>query len=297
MKKNTTSYFFSAALVISAVIIGGSIIYATKAKTPASDHMTIMDEDNNAYVVEKDKPLKLTVISDRNCDTCDPKELESILKMQTGMQLAVRRMDFEDTEAKTVLSDNKAEFLPYLLIDKDIEKHPNYTHLTHHLISPVKEGYILDLMKMGMSVGRYLNATYYAKEDSNAPKATTGKRDYDFGDVHLSDGKVSTAFVIKNEGKSPLEFLNANTSCGCTSVKVVLPNNSSPEYMMAGHQAPVKWKGVLAPGEEGRIIVYYNPNMHPDLNGAVTREVMIDTNDPNAPQLNFKIYVNQIANH
>jgi len=122
------------------------------------------------------------------------------------------------------------------------------------------------------------------------------ENEFDFGQVQLSNGKVSHEFIVKNEGKNPLEFLNANTSCGCTSTQIILKDNASPEYLMAGHQEPVKWQGSLGPGEEGKVIVYYDPAVHPELNGAVTREVMIDTNDPNAPQLKLRIHVNQTPN-
>jgi hypothetical protein len=124
---------------------------------------------------------------------------------------------------------------------------------------------------------------------------TADESTYDFGDVRLSDSKVSAEFVIKNEGKSPLELLNANTSCGCTSAQIIAGEETSPVYMMAGHQEPVKWRGSLAPGEEGKILVHYDPTVHPELEGDVTRDVTIDTNDPNTPQLKLKINVNQIA--
>ena len=296
MKKNNSLIIFSAALVLSAVIISGSIIYTSKNTSGSDEHVVVTDEHANTYVVEKDEPLKLTIISDTTCDNCDTEKIEDTLKKQTGLPLAVRRLDYGTAEAKKIINDNEANFLPYLLMGKEIEKQPNFAHLTHHFISKAKKGYFVDLMKMGAPIGRYLDATYYAKDDPSAPKITSAEEsEYDFKDVHLSDGKVSAEFVIKNEGKSPLEFLNANTSCGCTSTKIVLPNESSPEYTMAGHGAPVKWHGSLAPGEEGKIMVYYDPTVHPDLNSAVTRTVTIDTNDPNTPQLKLKIHANQIS--
>ena len=299
MNKNNSLFFFSIALITSAIIIGGSIIYATQktasATSDTDNQAVIVDKNNNAYVVEKDEPLKLTIISDATCDNCDTGKIEDTLKRQTGTPLAIRRLDYKTTEAKEIINDNEATFLPYLLMGKEIEKQSNFAHLTHHFISKTKNGYYVDLVKMGAPVGRYLDAVYYAKDDPAAPKIVSAEKEDDFKDVHLSGGKVSTAFIIKNEGKSPLEFLNANTSCGCTSAKIVLPDGSSPDYMMAGHGEPVKWSGSLAPGEEGKIVVYYDPNVHPDLNGAVTRTVTIDTNDPNTPQLKLKIHANQIS--
>jgi len=297
MKKNNYLIIFSAAIFLSALIIGGSVIYVSKTSSVAKgiDESTVITDDNdNEYVVEKDNPLKLTIISDKDCENCKTDELESFLKTQTGTSLAIRRLEYKDSEAEKLLSDDKAKFLPYIIVDRSVEKLDNYVHLTHHVISQANSGYYVDLIKLGATVGRYLDATYYAKDNTDAPKIYAEKTDYDFGDVSVSDGKVSTAFIVKNTGKAPLEFLNANTSCGCTSAMIVLPSGSSPEYMMAGHKEPVYWNGTLDPGEEGKIVVFYDPNMHPDLNGAVTREVTIDTNDPATPQLKLKIYVNQV---
>lgn len=292
-KKNNSLLIFSIALIASSLIIGGSIIYS--AQSNGNDQMWLTDDYGNVYAIEKEEPVKLTIITDAKCEACKTDQMEVWLKGQIGMPFAVRRLEFSDPEGMKIIAENNAEFLPYFLIDNSIEKLSRFTHLSHHVVTKSNESYYVDLVKMGATIGRYLDASYYAKDDPNAPKIVAIQKEFDFGTVPLSGGKVSTEFVVKNEGKSPLEFLNANTSCGCTSAQIELANEASPEYKMAGHGEPVKWRGSLAPGETGKIIVHYDPSIHPDLNGSVTREVMIDTNDPNTPQLKLKIHANQIS--
>ncbi len=298
MKTKNSLIIFSVSLVVSAVIVSGALVYfAQKNSSIASAgnaQTSVTDKNGNTYSIEKETPVKLTVISDATCENCDTEKIESWLNGQVGSPLAVRYLDFTSTKAKEIIKNNNATFLPYLLLDSEITKNPKFTHLNHHVISKTTNGYYVDLVKIGAPIGRYLNVKNYTKDDPDAPKITSKSSVYDFGDVKLSNGKVTTEFSIKNEGKSPLEFLNANTSCGCTSAQIAVGGKTSPVYMMAGHQEPVKWRGSLAPGEEGKIIVHYDPTVHPNLQGAVTREVMIDTNDPNTPQIKFKIYVNQI---
>lgn len=299
MKKTNFPIHFSTALLLGAVIIGASIVYVFGGDQVAlvnnDSSASVVDDAGAEYVVEEEEPLKVTVINDENCSNCDTEKLKALLKKQTGASLAIRELDFASAEAKNLISQNNAKFLPYMLLGPEMAQHPNITHLTHHVISKTASGYYLDLVKLGQPVGRYLDVAYYTADDPQAPKLTAAVTEHDFGTVRLSEGKVSKEFVVKNEGKSPLEFVSANSSCGCTSLRIALPGNTSPLYMMAGHQDSVEWKGSLAPGEEAKVIVYYDPAVHPELNKAVTRTVTVDTNDPNMPQLKLTIRVNQIA--
>jgi len=298
MKINKSLLIFSIALVISSVIVSGSLIYFSQNNAPAvlggDEHTSITDEQGNVYSIEKEDPTKLTIISDTSCWSCSTEKVEAWLKGQVGTQLAIRRLEYDSPAAEDLINTNGITFLPYLLTDNGIEQRSNFKHLAHHIFSKSDTGYYVDLIKIGQPIGRYLDSAYYAKNDPEAPKIVSKSSTYDFGDVRLSGGKVSTEFIVKNEGKNPLDFLNASPSCNCTSAQIVVGGETSPVYLMAGHGEPVNWRGSLAPGEEGKIIVYYDPSIHPDLNEVVTREVTINTNDPNTPRIKFKINVNQI---
>lgn len=298
--KTNASIIIPFAFVVGLLIVAASIIYTNQrnmaiAQT-SNESLVVMDELGNEYIVDNDDQIFVTIVSDADCKACDTDELESWLTSQMGKPIAVRRLNFDEEAGKSVIEENNATFLPYIMIDKSVESLQNFTHLTHHVISKTKGGYYLDLQKTGKPIGRYLNVAYYKQDDPSAPHVVLEISDYEFGDVRLSGGKVETKFIVRNEGEQPLVFVNANTSCGCTSTQIKLDGNISPVYMMAGHQDPVSWQGSLDPGEEGEIIVYYDPAVHPDLEGEVTRTVTIDTNDPNMPQIKLKIYVNQIAN-
>jgi len=122
-----------------------------------------------------------------------------------------------------------------------------------------------------------------ANAPKDAPKVTAPEIKRDLGTVSLKKGIVTTKFVIKNEGKSDLIVDKLSSSCGCTSASLVYQGKEGPRFYMAGHghESPdPNWKVAIAPGGEAQVKVYYDPTVHPDLTGAVTREVSIHSNDP-----------------
>ena len=138
-----------------------------------------------------------------------------------------------------------------------------------------------------------------ANAPKDAPKITTSETKKDLGTVSLNKGMVTTEFVIKNEGKSDLVIDKLSSSCGCTSGSLVYKGAEGPRFYMAGHgqKAPdPNWKMAIAPGDEATVKVYYDPTVHPDLTGPVTREVSVHSNDPVDFETKFTITLNQEKN-
>jgi len=64
---------------------------------------------------------------------------------------------------------------------------------------------------------------------------------------------------------------------------LVYQETEGPRFYMAGHgqaEPDPNWKVSIAPGDEAKVKVYYDPSIHPDLTGPVTREVFVHSNDP-----------------
>lgn len=80
-------------------------------------------------------------------------------------------------------------------------------------------------------------------QGQRAAVISTSKTDHDFGVIKESAGKVTHAFVVKNTGTAPLVLTRVVASCGCTT----------PEYSTEP----------IAPGQEGRIVVSFNPAGRP----------------------------------
>lgn len=135
-----------------------------------------------------------------------------------------------------------------------------------------------------------------ANAPKDAPKITAPEVKKDLGTVSLKKGTVTTEFTIKNEGKTDLVIDKLSSSCGCTSATLVYQGKEGPRFYMAGHghESPdANWKEIIAPGDEALVKVYYDPTVHPDLTGPVTREVSVHSNDPVDFETKLTVTLNQ----
>ncbi len=118
----------------------------------------------------------------------------------------------------------------------------------------------------------------------------------DLGDVSVAGGETSTSFIVRNDGKSDLAITGMESSCGCTTATLVLDGVESPRFGMPGHglETPKGWSAVIAPGQTAELKVYYDPTVHPDLRGPVTRTVTVFSDDPVNFGEKVRIEANQV---
>ncbi|GBE55958.1 hypothetical protein BMS3Bbin16_00155 [archaeon BMS3Bbin16] len=155
------------------------------------------------------------------------------------------------------------------------------------------------LVKYGVIALIVIVAAFYMfNRDSNSAEAAVIKLDptvHDFGDVSVAGGVVSTTMTIKNNGGSDLVISDMDSSCGCTSATITKDGVEGPVFGMKMHgKNPVDWSETLLPGETAQLNIYYDPTVHQDLRGAVTRAISIYSNDPNHKISVAKIEVNQV---
>lgn len=112
-------------------------------------------------------------------------------------------------------------------------------------------------------------------------------RVYDFGTVSQARGVVTAELTLENRGGSDLIITGIQTSCGCTQASLIIGGEEGPRFGM--HNNPVGWRARLAPGEQGLLKVYYDPNVHGEIRGPVTREIEIYSNDSNSPVYTVRI--------
>lgn len=126
---------------------------------------------------------------------------------------------------------------------------------------------ILLIVIVAMAVAGYL----LINNSSAEPKINLPIDYYDLGRVRYGD-VASHQFRILNIGKQPLEILKISTSCGCTTTQMK--------------------KRVIAPGEQDKLTVFFNPAVHKDGTdlGEVDRIVYLKTNDPEYPEVELRIH-------
>ena len=87
----------------------------------------------------------------------------------------------------------------------------------------------------------------------------------DFGEIDQSGGVVSSTVEVLNTGEGVLEIYRISTSCGCTTAQM----DTSP----------------LASGEQRTLTIEFDPMVHPDESGPITRVVYIQSSDPSQPEV------------
>ncbi|MBR9699341.1 DUF1573 domain-containing protein [Candidatus Woesearchaeota archaeon] len=137
-----------------------------------------------------------------------------------------------------------------------------------------------------------------SKAPDNPPKIAVESPRYDFGTISQSQGIVSTSFKITNTGESDLIIDSLDTSCMCTTAKLVYKGEESPEFGMSMHGTnPKNFELRIPPGDSTELKVFYDPMAHgkqkkPEMR--IVREVTITSNDPVDFQKGVRIELTQV---
>ena len=130
--------------------------------------------------------------------------------------------------------------------------------------------------------------------DTNTPEVasaiTIAESSYDFGDVDIFGGKVSTTYTLKNEGTEDVTITSAVTSCMCTE-------GSIGDLTFGMHQS--SGKTVVIPAEGEKILTAtFDPLAHgPNGTGKITRELMLKTNSSETPEIQVTFTGNVVKNN
>lgn len=107
-----------------------------------------------------------------------------------------------------------------------------------------------------------------------SPKIELSTTSFDLGDINPDDGIRTETFFVMNKGDSPLKIKSISTSCGCTEAEV-----ESKEIM---------------PGQQTKLTVTYDPNVHPGLVGKIMRKIYIESNDPAQKEIELTLAGNSL---
>lgn len=152
-------------------------------------------------------------------------------------------------------------------------------------------------------VGGLIGLTLWAKQyQAKLPEKETisigsdlvsDKTLHDFGEISMSNGKVSTLFQVSNNTQSDIILESVTTSCMCTNAYLVNGLEKKGPYGMPGHGGPVmKANKTIRAGETQDVEVVYDPNAHgPAGVGPVDRFVFLQDSNGKTLQLEIKAVV------
>ena len=112
---------------------------------------------------------------------------------------------------------------------------------------------------------------------------------YDFGDIDIFGGKVTTTYTLKNEGSEDVTITSAETSCMCTEGEI-------EGFTFGMHGSEVK-SVVIPAGDTEEVKATFDPLAHgPDGVGKITRELLLKTNSSETPEVRLKFSANVTKN-
>ena len=110
---------------------------------------------------------------------------------------------------------------------------------------------------------------------------------HDWGEIDIDAGTVDHAFTITNNGTGDLKLHTVKTSCMCTIAYLKYKNETSPEF---GMHSKSNFILSIPPGESAELMVIFDPAFHgPNGIGPITRQILVDTNDPENSTLTFSL--------
>lgn len=125
--------------------------------------------------------------------------------------------------------------------------------------------------------------------DTSAGVVELDSNSYDFGTIDIFGGDVTADFILTNTGNEAVTVLSGTTSCGCTEGQL-------GGYRFGMH-APMGGRVAIGPGESEVLTAIYDPLAHgPDATGRVTREIILDTDSAQTPELRARISANVVKN-
>ena len=119
--------------------------------------------------------------------------------------------------------------------------------------------------------------------------------EHDFGIVPVSKGVVSVEVPLVNIGEENLVISFLDSSCGCTTARVINGENSGPVFGMSSHgKSPRDWKTIIESEKQAILKIYYDPSVHSDFRGPAIRVISITSNERLKPEKQVRIKVNQV---
>jgi len=135
---------------------------------------------------------------------------------------------------------------------------------------------VLAILFIAMSFGLPNNNTSINTQVTSI--VSVAETTYDFGDIDIFGGKVSTAYTLKNEGIEDVNITSAVTSCMCTEGKI-------GDLVFGMHESSGNIVTIPA-GEEEILTATFDPLAHgPNGTGKIKRELLLKTNSTVTPEI------------
>lgn len=140
----------------------------------------VFETKDKTWVAYNEPVVLVSVISDDNCEECDPSEPLVWLK-RVLPTVSAGKVDFDSEQGKKMIADFNIKTLPAFIFDKNVDKTDLYVQ-ADPLFQANGDKYVLNMQGLGLPVGKYLETPKINEGD-----ATFGKMDAKVKIVVFSD--------------------------------------------------------------------------------------------------------------
>ena len=141
--------FLGSLLVDFVQLVSGEGFSSFATKTH-----NVLETNDKTWVGYADPKVELTIITDKNCDACDPNEALVWLRRVVPTIDPVR-IDIGDDYGSRLAERFGVVTLPAFIFGKDI-LHTNFYSQASSLFAGVEGQYFFDMSRIGLPAGRYL---------------------------------------------------------------------------------------------------------------------------------------------
>jgi protein-disulfide isomerase len=178
--------FISVIILLCGLLLGslfvdvGQIIKGNGYSQKNLNKADIFESGGKTWVAYSEPAIPISVITDDDCEDCDPGEILAWLR-RVSPTISAKKIDFNSSEGEALIGDFGIKTLPAFIFDKSIEETQFYVE-AQPLFYAKGDKYILNVSTLGAPVGKYLQLP-----EINSSDATYGASDAEVKVVIFSD--------------------------------------------------------------------------------------------------------------
>lgn len=160
---------FALIILLAGLFVGslfvdiGQLITGSGFSGSALREQTVLETSGKTWVAYTDPAINVSVISDETCVDCDPSE--ALLWMRRIMPtLSAHRIAYDSFEGKELIMKHGIQSLPAFVFSSEVENTDFYAE-AGPLFKKTDDYLFFDMNKIGLPVGKYLQAPEYQSGD------------------------------------------------------------------------------------------------------------------------------------
>lgn len=169
-EKKKTKNLISLAILLLGLFLGslfvdiGQLVRGGGYSQKNLNKSDIFEAGGKTWVAYSEPTVPVAVVSDDNCQECDPTEVIIWLR-RVLPTVSTEKVSFDSEEGKKIISESNVKTLPAFIFDQDVDKTDLYAQASD-LFELKNAKYVLNTQMLGLPAGRYLEIPEINENDA-----------------------------------------------------------------------------------------------------------------------------------